>query len=272
MLLGFAVILGMLRFAPIWDSVAAKRTGRQKMIFENLGMNGELLRWSLRVWGVGLPFVFWFLWLFWGKFLLACLCAFLLYQTPAIILEIIIRRRKKLLTHQLVIAASAMANCLKAGLSLPQGLEAIERDTPLPLAVEFRRINFEYQRGRPLQESLEVVRKRLNLEAFTLFALTLQVAMERGGRINESLQRIAISLRENERLQRKIESDTAAGRQVVLLLALFPALFLGFFYVLDPHYLVLLFETLTGQIMLVSASLFIYAGCRWANKMIHIEL
>jgi tight adherence protein B len=271
-LLGFAVMQGANRFAPLGDELAAKYAGRHKTAFEQLSMDNGCLRWFLRVWWIVLPGAVCLVLFGFGKLPLACLAAFLLYRLPRLVLEIIVRRRKRLLSHQLSVAATGMANCLKAGLSLPQGLEAVAHETPMPLAAVLHRIIFEYQRGRPLQEGMEIVRQRLNLEAFTLFALTIQVALERGGRVNESLQRIAASLRENERLQRKIEADTSAGRQVVFLLAIFPAAFLGFFYLLDPHSVGLLFDSFLGQIFLVAAYLMVFMGYRWASKIIHIEM
>ena len=92
--------------------------------------------------------------------------------------------------------------------------------------------------------------------------------MERGGRITEALERISRSLQENQRLERKLEADTESGRKVVVMLAAFPAVFLGLFYFLNPEGTALLFTTILGQVVLVFVIVMVYAAVRWANRIL----
>src|SRR6185369_12402346 len=92
----------------------------------------------------------------------------------------------------------------------------------------------------------------MQLDSFTLFASAVLVAIERGGKLTEALEKISHSLQENQRLERKIEADTASGRQVVLILAAFPFLFLALFSFLEPEGVSYLFTTLAGQMIFVA--------------------
>jgi Flp pilus assembly protein TadB len=66
-----------------------------------------------------------------------------------------------------------------------------------------------------LPESLRAAKDRLNIDSFTLFAAAILVSLERGGRITDALERISHSLQELQRIERKLEVDTASGKKVV---------------------------------------------------------
>ncbi|HEV8066801.1 MAG TPA: type II secretion system F family protein [Planctomycetaceae bacterium] len=266
-----AVVLGLLRIGPIWDGLVFRQIGSLTTRYELLYSRSPLLAILLRAWGLAIALAFVVLWLVMGMFPLAVVAVTAIYIAPRYILAALIRRREKLLRDQMVPAARGLANAVKAGLSLAQALECICDEVSEPLVSELRRIVYEYQRGRPLVDAIDEVRRRLDLEAFSLFALAIQVSLERGGRINDVLERIGASLQENQRLERKLEAETSSGNQVVLILAAFPVIFLLFFYFLDPHSGGLLFHTLIGQFVLAAVSLLVFGGVRWANSIMRIE-
>ncbi len=272
LLLFAAMFLGTQRLGPAWDFLALKQVAALEDRGRCLALDMSRLAAWLRLWGMllcGVPAVFWFVL---HNVTLGLTLTFLLYRAPRHVLDFLIRRRARLLRDQMVGTAHALANATRAGLTLPQGLLEVLRDTPEPLASELRRITADYQRGRPLKDALETVRRRLQLEPFTLFATAIQVCLERGGRVNEALTRIATSLRENLRLERKMEADTASGRRAVLIMALFPAMFLALMYLLEPSSVQLLFTRLGGQVVLAVVVLLVYFGSRWALHIMRLDV
>lgn len=268
---GIAVGLGAWRFAPIWDGLAVRQMGALADRFERLGLDPQQLRLFLRYWGVAVPAVCILLGPVLRMYPLAVLGAGLVYVAPRHVLDWLVLRRSRLLANQMVGAATGLANSVRAGLSIAQGLEALAAEVPRPLGNEFRRIAFEYQRGRPIREAIEQLRHRLQLEAFTLFALAVEVTLDRGGRINEVLERLSRSLQENERLARKLEADTAAGVQAVLIMAVFPVGFLGLFAIFDPPSIAYLFGTVIGQLAVAAIALLVYVGASWAWRIVRVK-
>jgi tight adherence protein B len=197
---------------------------------------------------------------------------FLIWIAPRQLIQMAIGRRRSTLRDQMVTACVTLANTTRAGLALAQGLEAISAEAAEPLATELRRLVRDYQRGRPLAESIRDTKERLNIDSFTLFANAILTCLERGGRVTEALERISASLQENQRLERKLEADTASGRRVVLILALFPVAFLMMFYLMDPDTTSLLFSTLVGQIILVVIAGLVYASVAWARYILGIDI
>jgi tight adherence protein B len=172
----------------------------------------------------------------------------------------------------MVAATVALANTSRAGLSLAQGLESIGTETPEPLAAELRRIVHEYRHGRPLSDAIRATKERLKIESFTLFAAAILVCLERGGRITDALERISHSLQELQRIERKLEVDTAAGTKVVYILTVFPILFLGISYLTNPDGTDALLHTISGQVILLLVIMLTYLSFRWSQKILAIEV
>jgi len=267
--LAAATAAGLLGTA--WDRFAQRQVDQLGQRFQELGMGAERLQTMLRLWGACLLSI-----AVGGVVLrswpLALVLLWLTYVAPHHFLSAAIRRREKLLRDQMVVASLGLANAAKAGLSLAQGFETVCSETPLPLKNELRRIVFDYHCGRPLRDAIEEVRRRLDLDCFSLFAIAVQVALHRGGRVNAALERISESLYETQRLERKLDADTSSGRQMVLILSLFPLGFLAIFAVVAPHSVALLFQTIVGQVVLAVVIVITYLGIRWAHRIMSIRL
>lgn len=265
-----AVIVGCQRIIPLCDELARYRVGALSTQAKSLLLSTAQLEMWLRIWCaalLGLPILV----AAYDMKLLSLLVVGLVYVAPEHIMRYLIHRRRTILRDQLVPAIQGLANAAQAGLTLHQGLVEISRDTPKPLSNEINRILADFQRGRPLSEAIEEVRQRLSLESFTLFATAVQTSLERGGRINEALLRIGNSLRENQRVERKMEADTSSGRREVLILSVFPLLFGLMLYTMSPDNTEKLITTVAGQFVVVVVSCLVYFGARWALKMMDVQ-
>ena len=269
---GLAVFLGAIWLVPVWDAVAARQVADLGPRMHELNLDQSRLPRYLRWWGLGMLAAFLIVALVLRWYLLAPGAVYLVYILPRSILQARIAQRRTLLRDQLVSCSVALANATRAGLSLAQGIESISKETPEPLAHELRRVSREYNHGRPLGDAIRDLKTQLNQEGFTLLASALLTCLERGGKVTEALERISKSLQENQRLERKLDADTASGRKVVLILGAFPILFLLGFYALDPDGTSILFSTIVGQLVLVSVAVLVYASVQWAKRILGVDI
>ncbi|MEM9587318.1 MAG: type II secretion system F family protein [Planctomycetota bacterium] len=191
---------------------------------------------------------------------------------PRWILSYRLHRRRMLIRDQMVSCTQALANSARAGQSLAQGLESVTGEMPEPLRGELQRMMAEYQLGRPLPEALLEAKDRLKLDSFSMFASTIVVSLQRGGRVTDALERISRSLRENQRIERKLDAETAGGWRVVLILTAFPFLFLAGFYVIHPEGTLLMFQSWLGQFLVILILMLVVASVWWSRKILSIEL
>ena len=267
-----AVFLACRSAGGVWDDVTARYVADVTPMLDSLSLDRSQLPKYLRIWGISLVAVFVVVGFVLRMPPVALAAVYLVYVSPRIILEFMIRKRRAVLRDQMVAATVALANTSRAGLSLAQGLETIGNETPEPLAAELRRIVHEYRHGRPLSEAIRATKERLKIESFTLFSAAILVCLERGGRITDALERISHSLQELQRIERKLEVDTASGTKVVYILTGFPVFFLGLSYVTNPEGTDLLLHSIFGQLILLFVIALTYFSFRWSQKILAIEV
>ena len=255
-----------------WDAISRRYVADFRPVLDSLSIAQDSAQTLLRWWGATLVVSFLVLTFVLDMLPIALAVVVLIVLAPRWILNFVIARRRRLLRDQLVGGTTSLANACRAGLSLAQGLETISKEVPQPLSRELQQIVSEYQHGRSLAEAITTTKERLNIDSFTLFASAVCVSLGRGGRITESLERIGRTLQENQRVERKLESETASGRKVVVLLALFPFVFLGGFFVLHPKGTSLVFQSLIGQFVLLVVIALVVVSVWWSNRILSIEI
>jgi tight adherence protein B len=267
-----AVLLAIQSGGAVWDDVTARYVADITPKLDSLSIDHATLPKYLRIWGISLVAAFVFVAFILGMPPVSLAAVYLVYVSPRILLDFMIRKRRALLRDQMVAATIALANTSRAGLSLAQGLETIGAETPQPLAAELQRIVHEYRHGRPLSEAIRTTKERLKIESFTLFSAAILVCLERGGRITNALERISHSLQELQRIERKLEVDTASGTKVVYILTGFPVLFLGISYLTNPEGTAILLHSISGQVILLVVIGLTYFSFRWSQKILAIEV
>ena len=269
-LLGLAVAFGAKPALSFVDARNRRFTSDIRQRMEELGLPTDSLDVILRWTWTAMIGTFVLLWVL-GMPPLAILTVMVMFSLIRPAISLWAKRRQTLLRDQLVGVARALGNQVRAGVALPQGIAAAARLAPEPLAAELRKSVAEYQRGTPLSQMLTDLKSRLKFEGMTLFCTALGVCHERGGNLSFALDQIGYSLEEQQRVERKLESDTASGQMLVSLMGIFPIAFLLMFYMLDPESTALMFSSLMGQLVLCVVGGIIYAAMRWAAAILAQE-
>jgi len=231
-------------------------------------LRGLLLTW----WGYVLA-QFIVLWIFFEIPVLGFVFSLLLVGLPWYFVHRWAWQRRLAIEDQLADSMVSLASAIKAGLSLAQALEILAKQSPNPIAQEFQQIVGEYQMGKPLDRCLDEARERLRSENFALFAAAMQASRESGGRLNDTVERIALSVREMQRLERKIQADTSQARTSAVYMAMVPFGILALYYfVVDPVNTERLFTTVIGQIFLCTALILNVVAYLWARKILNPDI
>ena len=208
-----------------------------------------------------------------GAPLLAVLAAVVLLAMPWYLLHQLAQRRRERIEDQLADAMVSLSSSVRSGLSLPQSLEILARQCPHPIRQEFLQIHGEYQMGKALDICLQEAKGRLRSENFALFAAAVQASRQSGGKLNETVERIAQSVRELQRLERKIRAETAQARASALYMSLAPGFILAMYFLFfDPENTSRMFTELPGQTMLAIAALLNIVAWLWARKILTPEI
>jgi len=191
---------------------------------------------------------------------------------PHAMIRYLRRRRLKKLEEQLVGGVQTLASGVRAGLNLVQSLALVARDGPSPLRQEFRHLTREYEYGTSLEEAMTNAAERIGSSDFRLLFAALQTHRERGGDLGETLDRIAESIREIQRLEGRVQTLTAQGRATARWLAAMPVIILGILYVIDAEGVKKMFTEPLGNVLLGAIGLLTFLGFLWIRKVIAIDI
>lgn len=186
--------------------------------------------------------------------------------------QFIATRRLKHFEAQLPDALQLLAGTMRAGYSLPQGLDAVSTEISDPMGQELRRAITETQLGRELEEALAGIAERLDSEDFAWAVMAIGIQREVGGNLSEVLMTVSETMIQRERLHREVAALTAEGRVSAGILSMLPP-GLGFvMWVMNPAYLSVLFDRTIGLILLGLAVVAGLIGLAWMKKVITIDV
>lgn len=226
------------------------------------------LRYYLASWLYLIVLAFILLWFGYGSPIFALLAVVLMGPLPWYLLRRMAQRRRQRIEEQLAGSMTTLSGAIRAGLSLAQSLEILADQSPKPIQLEFQHMVGQYSMGKTLQETLTEAKERLRSENFSMFAAAMLASRESGGKLNETVERIAQSVREFQRLERKIESDTAQARKSAVYMALAPPIILLVYFFVDPINTTRLFTTVPGQLMLSAAIVMDVVAWLWARNIL----
>jgi tight adherence protein B len=119
------------------------------------------------------------------------------------------RRRLQAFNAQLGDAINLMVNGLRAGYSVLQAMEAVARELPPPISVEFDRVVKEQQLGLSLEQALQNMLRRVRSDDLEMLVTAILIHREVGGNLAEILDTISFTIRERVRIQGEIRALTA---------------------------------------------------------------
>jgi tight adherence protein B len=181
-------------------------------------------------------------------------------------------RRIKAFEKQLPDTLQLLAGTLRAGYSLPQGLEAVSNEIVDPMGYELRRVMTEARLGREIEDALGATAERLSSPDFAWAVMAIGIQREVGGNLNELLMTVSDTMIARERLKGEVAALTAEGKMSAIILGGLPP-GLGFvMWIMNPGYINPLFSTTLGNIFLGAGVVMATIGMIWMKKVITINV
>jgi tight adherence protein B len=194
------------------------------------------------------------------------------FLLPVMFVRFKARKRQKAFDGQLPETLIAMAASLKAGHSWNQAVDTIIRDGAEPTSKEFGRVASEVRLGRPSDEAMESMAKRLGSTDFEFVVMSVNIQRQVGGSLAELLDQIAETVRLRQQFRRKVKALTAMGRMSAYTLVAMPFLMGLGISAINASYMAPLFTTSTGHMLLVVAFVSISIGALILKKIVSFKV
>ena len=183
----------------------------------------------------------------------------------------LVDRRAKLFGSQLPDVLKLTSSSLRAGFSLLQGLESVAKQIREPSKGELQRVLAEARLGRPLEDALEAAADRIHNRDFTESVVAVRIQQESGGNLAVLFDTLAETMIQRVRMRREVRALTAEGRLSAYILGAMPVALAVFIYVVDRSYMMVLFHTFAGKVMLVSSVVLEVVGFVWMWRTVKID-
>ncbi len=212
-----------------------------------------------------------------GYFITKDISGFLMLSAPSLIIPrayVKFRQfqRIKKIDNQLVDALILISNSLKSGYSFMQGMELVAEEAPHPISSEFRRMLRETNLGYPVEQALDGLSERVPSEDLDLCVTVIKIQRQIGGNLSEILDKIVHTIRERVRIKGEINTLTAQGKlQGIILTLMPPAMAIGI-YMMNPEFMMPLFTTMMGKMMLGAAFILQAIGGFFIKKIVEIKV
>ncbi|EIK69370.1 Flp pilus assembly protein TadB [Pseudomonas synxantha BG33R] len=163
------------------------------------------------------------------------------------------QRRVQRMIEQLPQLLDHSVRSLKSGRTLADAVLGAIDSTEAPLKQAMSRIQRNVQMGVSLPESVSDFAELYERDEFRLFALGLKVNHRYGGNASELLENLIKMIREREQGARQLKAMTGETRMTAYVLAGLPIVMVGYFLMVNPGYLMSMWNDGTGRYLLLAA-------------------
>jgi tight adherence protein B len=190
---------------------------------------------------------------------------------PILFVVLKARRRLTAIDDQLPDLLVTLAASLKAGHSFRQGIQAVVDEGQPPASKEFGRVLTETRLGRPMDDALSDMAERVGSKNLTFVVTAVTIQRQVGGSLAGIFDMVAEAVRNRQQFARKIKSLTAMGRMSAYVLVGIPFFMAGAITLLNPQYMSPLYNTGTGQKLIVLGFVMISIGALMVRKIVSFK-
>jgi len=194
------------------------------------------------------------------------------FSFPALAVRILKRRRDARFRVQLVDALMNVSNSLRAGFSLHQAFELVQREMSNPISQEFCLVNQELRFGASMADSLGNLLLRMPSQDLDLVVTAITISRDVGGNLTEVFDNIADTIRSRHRLYGKIRALTAQGKFQAALICSLPVLIGIAVNAINPALMKPVYHTIYGWGLIALIVLLQVLGIVTILKIVNIDV
>lgn len=182
------------------------------------------------------------------------------------------KRRQKKFINEFSNAIDVIVRGVKSGLPVNECLKIIGRESPKPVCDEFHMLTEAMRIGMTLEQALERMYERMPLQEVNFFGIVLMIQQKTGGNLAEALGNLAGVLRSRKLMEGKIKALSSEAKASAYIIGSLPFLVMGGVKMASPDYLDPLFQTQTGNFIMIGAGMWMMTGIIVMKKMCQIKV
>lgn len=194
-----------------------------------------------------------------------------MFGLPRWILGKLTKWRQQKFLAELANSLDVVVRGVKSGLPLNECLQIVSRESPEPIASEFKEVVEQQRVGIPLGEALERLSQRMPLPEVRFLTIVIGIQQQAGGNLSEALGNLAEVLRSRIRMAMKVKALSAEATASAAVLASLPPGVMFMVYMSSPDYIMPLLTTKIGHFMIGVGLFWMGCGVLVMQKMINFK-
>jgi tight adherence protein B len=181
------------------------------------------------------------------------------------------KRRQKKFTSEFANAIDVIVRSVKSGLPVNEALKIVAREIPEPVQGEFAKLCEGLKVGVSLEQGLKRMYDNMPTPEVNFFAIVMTVQLKSGGNLSEALGNLSAVLRDRKRMIGKIKALSSEAKASAMIIGCLPPAVMLMVYFSTPTYIMPLFNTRPGNLMLAGCAFWMTCGVLIMKKMINFK-
>ncbi|MFZ2103541.1 MAG: type II secretion system F family protein [Oricola sp.] len=194
------------------------------------------------------------------------------FGLPRWIVSFLRNRRMKAFLNEFPNSIDIIVRAIKSGLPLNDGLRLIASEAREPVKSEFRHIIEAQQLGLSTPDACGRMYQTMPIPEANFFAIVIQIQAKAGGNLAEALGNLSRVLRDRKKMKAKVNAMSMEAKASAAIIAALPFIVTVLVYLTSPAYIMLLFTTNTGFLILGVSAVWMSIGVFVMRQMINFEV
>lgn len=183
-----------------------------------------------------------------------------------------INKRQDAFVSDLPEALDMIVRGVKSGLPVAETVLVVSEEMEGVIAHEFTRVSEDARIGMTLEAALWAAGERLNVPEFKFFVVVLTVQRETGGNLAETLENLSEMVRSRKQMKMKIRAMSSEARASQYILGGLPVAIALLLLLISPEYILTLFNTDAGHIILAIGGSMLFMGWLVMDRMVKFDI
>ncbi|ARP67457.1 pilus assembly protein [Mesorhizobium sp. WSM1497] len=181
-------------------------------------------------------------------------------------------RRVKAFLNEFPNALDIIVRAVKSGLPLNDAVRLIANESPEPVKTEFRRIVDSQQMGLSIPDATLRMPETMPCTEASFFGIVIQIQSQAGGNLSEALGNLSRVLRDRKKMKAKVAALSMEAKASAAIIGALPFIVAFLVYLSSPAYLMPLFNTSVGNLILGCSAVWMSIGILVMRKMMNFEV
>jgi tight adherence protein B len=193
------------------------------------------------------------------------------FGLPQWVLGFLAKRRTNKFTAAFSDAMDIIVRGIKSGLPVHDCLKIIGRESPEPLAGEFRRLVENIGMGMNLDQALEKLYEHMPTAEVRFFSIVMNIQQKTGGNLAEALSNLSAVLRSRKLMREKVKALSAEATSSAAIIGALPPGVIIMITLWTPSYMAPMFTDHRGWLMLGVSGIWMAIGVFVMVRMINFK-